>query len=172
MNTKTLVAAAIAFSMSGTALAEGPYIGAKVGIMDADDVGGASFDSATNGGILVGYDFGSGDMGMAIEAEFTTTVSDGDISYLGASGDWDVDTFAVYGALRYGQDFYFKAKLGYLNEDVSISGAGGSVSGDDSGLSVGLGGGYKFSDTMAIEAEWTLIEEDIDFLSLGVNFSF
>jgi len=42
----------------------------------------------------------------------------------------------------------------------------------DSGLSLGIGVGYQFNNKISTELEYTIIEEDIDFISLGVNYSF
>ena len=58
--------------------ADGFYMGASAGIMDAD-VGG--FDEATNAGVLVGYDVYTKEIfSVSLEGELTTTVSDGDVS--------------------------------------------------------------------------------------------
>ncbi len=153
-----------------TAHAEGFYAGTKVGIMDVDD---SAFDEATNGGLLVGYEFSrQGMVSWGAEAEFTTSLSDGDFQAFGISGDWDIDTQALYGVLKYGDQFYGKLKLGVLNEDVSASAGSVTVDESDSGLSVGLGAGWRANNRIAIEAEYTQIEEDVAFYSAGVNFSF
>ncbi len=156
---------------SSAAMAEGPYLGAKLGIMDADVSG---LDDATNVGLFAGYNFGElGDgISWALEAEFTTTISDGDVDVLGLNGDWDVDTQALYAVLRVGGDLYGKLRAGYLREDVSVSIAGVSIGGDDTGFSGGLGGGWQVNEQLAIEAEYTLVEEDLDFYSIGVNYAF
>ncbi|VAW82826.1 hypothetical protein MNBD_GAMMA14-824 [hydrothermal vent metagenome] len=157
--------------VSGAVMAEGAYVGARVGIMDADVSG---LDSATNMGVLLGYTFGDVSDGMtwAVEGEFTTTASKGDVDLAGFNGDWDIDTQAIYGVLRIGGDFYGKARVGYLREDISVSVAGISADGSDSGLSGGVGAGWRINEQIAIEAEYTLVEKDVDFYSAGVNFAF
>ena len=149
--------------------AEGYYGGLKVGAM-MNDVSG--LDSATNIGLNLGYAFEDYGNGPAIEGEYTTSASDGDISINGQSGSWDVDTLAIYGAYRFGGDFYGKVKLGYLHEDGSASGPGGTFSGTDSGASIGIGAGWTLSPQSAIEMEYTVIESDVNFLSLGFNYTF
>lgn len=172
MMRKLLCGALLAVAGTGTALAQGPYIGAKVAWMDPDDQGGVSFDAATNAGIMLGYEFVP-DYGLAVEAEFTTSVSDGEFTYLGANGDWDIDTQAIYLVARPGTETaYFKIKAGYLNEDVSATALGQSISGDDSGFSWGLGGGYNFTQNIAAELEWTKVESDVDAWSVGVLYNF
>jgi hypothetical protein len=157
--------------LGSTAMAEGVYVGAKIGAMDADVSG---FDDATNLGIVVGYTFEpvSDGISWALEGEFTTSVSDGDVNAFGSSGSWDVDTQALYGVLRIGGDLYGKLRLGYLREDVSASVAGVSADGSDDGVSGGLGVGWRASEQLSLELEYTLIEEDLDFYSVGANFAF
>lgn len=168
---KILIGSMLAFTMSGVAAAEGPYVGAKVASMNADDVSGISLDSATNAGIVLGYEF-LADYGLGVEAEFTTSVSDGEWSYLGFTGDWDVSTQALYLVSRLGQEAYLKVKAGWLREDGTVNVLGTEYSGDDTGASFGLGGGYKFNQNVSAEVEWTKIEQDIDAWSAGVNYSF
>ena len=157
--------------VGNTALAEGPYLGAKVGLMDPDISG---LDEATNVGLVAGYSFADNGSNMrwGVEAEFTTTTSDGDVRVGGLNGDWDVDTQALYGVLTIGDTLYGKLRLGYLREDVSVSLAGFSADGNDDGVSGGVGAGWRVNDRFALEAEYTFVEQDIDFYSLGVTFAF
>ncbi len=149
--------------------AGGYYGGLKVGAM-MNDVSG--FDNGTNIGLNLGYAFDDYGNGPAIEGEYTTGASNGDLNILGVTGDWDVDTFALYGAYRFGGDLYGKVKLGYLNEHASASVPGASFSGTDNGASAGIGAGWQLSPQTAIEAEYTIIESDVNFLSLGFNYTF
>lgn len=169
MNTRRIwLAAGLLASVS--AHAEGLYIGGKVGIMTVDD---NAFNDATNAGVVLGYEFPSRTAAsFAIEAEFTTSVSDGDFRVFGVNGDWDMDTQALYAAVRFGHQFYAKGRIGYLNEDVTARAGGFSANDDDSGLSAGLGGGWRVNEHVSLEAEYTLIEEDVDFWSIGLNVSF
>ncbi len=145
------------------------YVGLKAGQMMVDLDG---LDDATNGGVLVGYSFGD----FAIEAEYTTTLSEGDVTILGVPGEWDINTFAVYGVYRSSGNIYFKGKVGFLNEDVSINvnafGTPISAAGSDSSASLGVGVGWRIPDSNSLELEYTIVEEDIDFLSLGYNYHF
>ena len=43
---------------------------------------------------------------------------------------------------------------------------------DDIDLSLGIGGGLKISDKAALELEYTIIESDLDFLSVGFKMNF
>lgn len=154
----------------GTAAAEGFYAGARVGIMDVEVSG---FDEATNAGILLGYEFPSGiPLRWGLEAEFTTTVADGDFRLGGVSGDWDIDTQALYVVARAGERLYGKVRAGALREDVSAGAVGISVDDSDSGFSAGLGIGWRAAANIDLEAEFTMIEEDVNFFSIGLNLAF
>lgn len=145
------------------AQADGLYGGVKLGLMLPSISG---FDNATNGGLVLGY---ATSRNAAIEGEITTSVADGDANVPMPGGKWDLNTYALYGAYRFGGDLYGKAKLGVVYEDPSDS---GSLLEADSGLSVGVGGGYLLSRRTCVELEYTVVDQDVNFLSLGVNFAF
>lgn len=158
------------------------YVGAKAGWMMIDnlDIGIAGVtvdaDNGINGGIVAGYQLRSGSTGsVAIEGEFTTALSVGEMTVSGpggsVAGDWEVQTMAVYGAYRSAGDLYFKAKMGFLSEDVDITLGGASTSGSDSGVSFGIGGGWQMG-TGRIELEYTTVEEDINFFSIAYLHTF
>lgn len=161
----TALLGASLFMMSNQVLAENTnlYVGLKAGKMSADASG---FDDATNVGVVLGYKLNNT---FALEGEITDSSSDGSFS---PSGKWSVDTTALYAVGRWGDQAYLKAKAGILNEDVSVSVPGSSLSGDDTGLSLGIGVGYHLNDRVNIEAEYTIIEEDLDFFSVGLNYAF
>lgn len=157
--------------IGSTAMAEGLYLGARVGVMDPDVSG---LDDATNAGVVIGYTVGEINdiLSWGFEGEVTTTVSDGDVDVAGFKGDWDIDTQAIYAVFRVGETIYGKLRFGALREDVSINVAGVSVDGDDSSFTAGIGAGWRFTDQLAFEAEFTNVESDVNFYSVGVNYSF
>ena len=152
--------------ISGAAQAQGPYVGAKLGLMDVDQ---GRFDNAQNIGVVLGYDlFSDPVMSGGVELELTTTLVEGDVN-VGTTIDWDIDTQALYGVVRFGDQWYAKLKLGLLREKVSFS-PGGSDS--ETGLSAGFGGGWRLAPNIALEAEYTRIEEDVAFWSIGGRYAF
>ena len=168
MKTKLLLPAlCLAASLSAPAMAvENPlYIGLTAGKMMVDL---SEFDDANSTGILMGYRFTDD---LAIEGGFTKS-SSANLNVQGVSGTWDVDVFSIYMAYRTPGDVYFKGKIGVLNEDISASTSYGNFAGSDTGGSLGIGGGVKFAKNGTLELEYTLIEKNINFLSLGVNFRF
>lgn len=160
--------AAAAALMAGVAFAPGAmagemYFGAKVGTMMFDFAG---VDDPTNAGVILGKDFGvlAGDIGVQVEA--STTIDDGSVNtfFFGPS-DVSIDTLAAYGTFRSAGPVYFIGKAGVLREEVDI----GPVSESDTGLSAGVGVGFSLG-VAQIELEYTMIEQDVSFLSAGIRF--
>lgn len=142
------------------------YFGFKAGTMDADVSG---FDEASNWGVLLGFTlYDQAEAGsLALEGEYTRSFNDGDVRIAGLRGDWNVETLALYGAYRTGGNVFLKAKAGWASRDVSVRGPGGRIEGDDSDFSFGAGGGVRLSRKAGLELEYTVIEDDLNFLSLG-----
>lgn len=150
----------LAFSLSGTAYASGLTFGAKTGPMQIDGLK----DDPTNAGVAVGYELGLvlGDLGF--EGELTTTMKDGETSL---GNDVSVDTMGLYATYRSPGFLYLKAKTGFTRWDVDY----GSGEDDDTATSMGLGIGFSLG-LIQFELEYTEIDgdEDIEFISLGVQF--
>lgn len=147
IKTKSLLLAfCLGLCVSGPApAAESPwYLGLKGGTMNVDL---SQFNDATSGGVLLGYQFARNASGsFAVEGEYTNSSSE-NVTVSNVRGKWDIDTFAVYLAYRSAGDLYFKGKIGVLNEDVKVTVPGASISGTDTGASIGIGGGWRFGKT-------------------------
>lgn len=147
------------------------YVGVKFGSMSISrDI---PFD---DDGLLLGVLFGYNipDSPFAIEGEFNTTVSKAS-SENDSYGDLGVTTLAGYGVYRSPGRVYAKAKVGILYEYLTSSVKGPvTIDVDGSGLAIsyGVGGGFRVTDQMAAEIEYTVIEVDIGYLSLGLNWHF
>ncbi|MEZ5510746.1 MAG: outer membrane beta-barrel protein [Gammaproteobacteria bacterium] len=162
----------------------GPYIGVKYGkfVIDVEEV-----NEPTDGGFLFGYRFGGGG---AIEVEHTEADADvvsGGIQY----GTVSIETTAIYLAYRTPGDAYLKVRAGLLKEEVSgqaewsycyydgyydytfcESDSVDVEEKDDTGLSVGIGAGFNLGSVAQLEFEYTIIEQDVSFLSAGLNLRF
>lgn len=151
-----LVAALGLFSFGAMAGEPGVVAGLKLGktMIDVDGL-----DDGSAKGVTLGYDFGNS---WSLELD----VVQGEFDYDGGSGD--VDWTAIYGVYRSEGKAYFLAKIGALKEEVSAEGSSES----DSGASYGLGGGFRINDNFSIEAEYTIIEADVNFFGLGARFKF
>jgi opacity protein-like surface antigen len=174
---KVLLSAVVAASLlSGVAYAApvGPYLGAKVGSYMVDDSeSNKKYDDGTSFGVYGGYDFGSG---LSVELEYNTS-SGNDISVKNVKiGEYDFSNFGVYGAYRFYPSLYkglsLKAKIGVISEDIDKNYSFGvaSESNSDTGLSFGVGAGFAITPQVSIEGEYTVIEQDVDLLSLGLTF--
>ncbi len=139
------------------------YAGIKSGNMDIDV---SAYDTAAPLGIQLGYSFNEN---YAIELEYTDT--DFDLKTAGMKFNGDMQTYALYGVYRTSGDVYAKFKAGILNEEVSIKVANQTADFGDDGFSAGIGAGYR-SGPVSIEAEYTILEQDVDFLSVGLNYHF
>ena len=167
---KTMTSTRLTLALLCLFLTNGSYAAARAwqigvvgGIMTTDITG---LDNAVNAGAALSYDFGR----FALEGIYTASVTDGDASIGPLSGDWDVTTIAAYGVYHSLGRYYLKAKAGYLNEDVTIRVGSISSGNEDNGASFGIGGGIRFHNNQRLEFEYTLIEEDVDFISVGLWF--
>lgn len=142
------------------------YFGFKAGTMDLDARG---FDDASNWAVLLGFTLYDrpDTSSFALEAEYSRSFDDGDVRVGPTRGDWDIETLAAYGAYRTLGSVFLKAKAGLARWDVSATGPGAGASADDSDVSFGAGAGLRLSPRTGFEAEYTVIESDIRFLSLG-----
>lgn len=146
------------------------YFGAKAGLMMFDAPG---FGDAINIGGFVGAPVARLAQGtISVEGELTTSLISGDIGYLGLNGHWRNTTLAGYGVFRTHGQIYFKGKAGILFQNISVSNGGipGSYSGTDSSVSLGVGGGMHLSGGQSLELEYTIINSDMSFLSIGYKF--
>ena len=176
MKTKIAAIFCLALSYASTAFADdtkGIYVGLKAGTLNIDLAStGLDADNANTFSLIGGYAFGNG---LSAELEFIPT-TEADIMANGFKvGQLEIDTIGFYAAYRAALNnspVFFKVKGGILSEQVDIKGNKGSISETDSGLSFGLGMGYKLNNQVSLELEYTLIEQDVDFISGGLNVKF
>ncbi len=152
--------------MAGMAIAPAAmadvYLGVNAGPMLID---GAGFDDPINAGVTIGKEWsvGAGDIG--VQGEFTTTINDGSFVAFPYVYDVSINTQAVYGAFRTAGPVYLIAKAGLLREEVDI----GGYSSTDTGLAGGIGLGFSLG-VAQLELEYTMVEQDVSYLSAGVRF--
>lgn len=160
---------AFSFLLSITAVAAEPphkngfYLGARTGTMSIDLEGA---EDPTSSAFVIGYDFGS----TALEIEHNR--ADFDYRHPEFGDDepqsLSINTTGVYLAYRTSDYVYLKAKGGLLFEDI---GDGKGTTEKDSGFSAGVGAGIRLGP-VSLEADYTLIEADINLLNVGLHFSF
>ena len=150
------------------------YVGVKTGKMLVSvEESGVKASDPSSVGFVLGYDFGSG---FALEFEANNSGKSDLSIYNTHAGEVEIETRALYLAMRSQGKGFFKGRIGVLQETATVSGCGyytcGSEEEDDTGLSLGIGGGYNFNDTVQVEAEYTILEADVDLLSIGLNLRF
>ncbi|MCK4585060.1 porin family protein [candidate division WOR-3 bacterium] len=163
----------VVFSCVGISSA-GLYVGAKSGLMMLDV---PEVSDIIPIGVLFGYSIMPQ---IGVEGEFNYGIGGGDWEpFPGISIDYNIYTVAGYGAYRYiiGGVAYVKAKVGVIYENVTAEYKVGDIivmdlNASDTGLSFGGGIGFKFSEMIMAEAEFTLIEQNVNFISVGLNFNF
>jgi hypothetical protein len=144
-------------------------------------------DEAGNIGLLLGYEFRNVDFqgskigSLAAELEGATTIIEGDVTVAQFfDGGWTIDSAALWLAYRTPHDLYAKGKVGLEYVDLSVTQVGTDFSDSSFGLSWGVGGGWRITETYSIEVEYAYKTDvelagdkgDIYFLSFGMNFNF
>ena len=149
-----------------------PYVGAKIGQFMVDE---GELDDPTAFGAYAGYNF-TPEFGMEVEYVGSSEES---INISGVNVDYDLKTYGIYGTYRYvfpNTALYAKGKLGFAKAEINVeaNGFGGSASDSDSdtGVAGGIGLGYLVSPNVAVEAEYAVVAEDLDLLTIGANFKF
>ena len=170
MRFNRVIPALLLCSPAAVVQAEGGYLGASLGAMDADRSG---FDHATNAGVLAGYDLYTLEIfSVALEGELTGTVSDGDLKASGSKGSWDIDTRALYAAFRLGERFYMKVRFGFAWTDLSTDFQGASFKDSDSGVSWGGAAGWMISEHWGVQLDGSLVDTDTTYWNAGILYRF
>jgi Outer membrane protein beta-barrel domain len=137
------------------------YGGLALGKLSADF---SRFEDTSNIGAILGYDLYRDPNGsLALEAEFTTTLTDGDIR---GGGGWDARTVGAYGAYRTAGKVFLKVKAGILDQHIGASG-GGPLNANDTGFSYGAGVGARLNSKAALEVEYTGLSDHLGLISLA-----
>lgn len=164
----------LVLSPQGFALAEEEnnwYAGTALGFMLVHAGLGFSSNDPFNAGLLVGYQFPTNSP-WAIEAMYTTTVRDGKLTKdIGLQYDyyqnWNIDTWGIYGVFRTPDSWYFKARGGFAGDQITVNTGTQEISEERTSFSVGVGTGWAFGN-FRVEADYTYLEKDVDFLSLSL----
>ena len=167
---KIALSAAILMGACGSVYAQDPgvYIGVKGGSFRVD-VTEADTNNPTAKGFVLGYNLGKGPA-IEFERNKSDSFNISQYGYYGADGD--ITTTALYFAYRSEGSVFFKVRGGILKEDVKLDGYYNNADESDTGLTVGAGFGFNLGDVAQIEAEYTIIEQDVGYLSLGLNLRF
>ena len=172
-------AAALLLGISGPVIAQG-YIGAGAGITTSDlwnDISGPGVncdDEDTGLKIFGGYKFTPN---LAVEGAW---IDLGEVSASGfggtATAEADGFQIAAVGMFPINPQWSLFGKVGAFMWDASVTtNSGFSASDDGTDIMFGFGGMWNFAPQFGLRAEWERFDvddEDIDFLSIGVQFNF
>lgn len=171
--------AALLLGVTGSARAQG-YIGAGAGITASDlcnDISGPGVDcddEDTGLKLFGGYKFTPN---FAAEAAW---IDLGEVSATGPGGSATVEAdgfqVAALGIFPINPQVSIFGKLGAFMWDASVTTSSGfSVSDDGTDIMLGFGGMWNITPQIGLRAEWERFDvdsEDVDFLSVGVQFNF
>ena len=135
--------------------------GVKTGPMLVDVEGADVSDDPTNVGVSVGYELGVLIGGLAVEAELTRSLSAGSV----AGNDLEISTQGLYASFTTAGPIYLKARVGIMDASVDA----GGFSEDEGGETYGLGVGFSLG-LFRVELEYTSIDDDVNFISLGLVY--
>ena len=169
--------AAISYGNSADAQ---PYVGVKIGQVDAKQINGKN----TAYGIYAGYNF---DQNFGAEAEFVgsdakefdvTVPAVGTTPAVVLPVKGDVKSFGAYGTYRYNfinTPFYAKGKLGIAKTKVDVTSRNATTysnKSDKTSLAGGVGVGFKPLANVGVEASYNYLSEDANAISLGAHLAF
>lgn len=137
-------------------------IGTKVGIMSVAFEDADVDDAPVNAGVVFGYEIASLLPGLSVELDVTRSVAPGSV----VNADLSVNSQGIYLAYRTGKQLYAKGRLGFM--DASLT---GNLAEDEGGETYGVGVGWRF-DAFSVELDYTSIDDDVSFSSIGVLYQF
>lgn len=153
------------------------YLGASYNRVSID-FANADVDDSDGIGIVFGIDFGEN---LAFEAEYINSGKADMVYNVGSieSAKIQLQSLGIYGVFRTTGRVYFKGRVGVVGNlvditDVKCSGSLciNSLFDDDVGLALGAGGGIRITDAIKLEAEYKLVNSDIDIYSMGLIYAF
>ncbi|MDH5547604.1 MAG: porin family protein [Gammaproteobacteria bacterium] len=169
MYKKIIFGTLLTFVCLGNSHANSEYLVARVGAMLINT---ANTKPLLASGLYYGYGL---DERTAIEAEANIGLAGGKYNQGdGNFGSFDVWTIAAYGVYRYPftHNFYAKTKLGLLYENVTNNTREKKLPQRDYGVSGGIGLGLRFKQALTLEAEFTLLEQNIFYSGMGIHYQY
>lgn len=127
---------------------------------------------------MFGIEFGQN---WAFEAEYINSGKT-DMKYnVGSieSAKFQLQSLGIYGVFKTSGKVYFKGRAGIASNlidltDIQCSGSFcvNNIYDDDAGFAFGVGGGILITEALKLEAEYKLVNKDIDIFGLGLVYAF
>jgi len=141
----------------------GALLGVKIGAMSVGFDDASSDEDPVNAGLLLAYEKPLSAGILAFELEVTRTIAAGGV----ADQDLEVDSQGIYVSFASSGASYIKGRLGLMDASLSA----GVLSEDEGGETYGLALGYRAS-SFRVELDYTSIDDDVAFISLGFVYPF
>lgn len=170
MNTKYLITITLATLMCGVTMTSNADVGdtsieVKLGQTDTsgfEEQAGVTVEGGSAFGVNVGYEFTSN---WTAELEYIK----GSVDVIGSlqSVTADVGTLAGYATFRSSGDWYFVGKIGFVSYTLTSD-----ITEDEaqSGLTYGIGGGYRLQPNLNVELGYTIVATDTSWILLSAKY--
>ena len=136
------------------------YAGLRAGAYQTDVSG---IDVGSPAGVVLG--FGKPDFGF----EMDIAVSDMQV----AGETVSYSTAGFYLSYRTASPIYMKFRVGMVEQAISVPvGSGYAVFESDFGFSTSLGLGKRFTDSVLLDLDYTVVDQDLSSITLGLNKHF
>lgn len=173
MRNKTFLLPLLFLFAATSAMAEGFYGGAGVGLTQIDDEDqGVSFkDSPFGWRLLAGYDFNEQ---FGVEGSYINSGTAEDV-VLGDNVEAELSAFtlSVVGLLPISDSAQLFGKLGFYSGEQEITFDGITFDEDQDGATVGAGIRWGTSESFVVRGEFDWYDTDLDTLwSVGVGFHY
>lgn len=170
---RALLVPFLILAFSTTAMAEGFYAGAGLGLLQIEDEEeGISFeDNPLGWRLLAGYDFNDN---FAIEGSYVDSGKAED-EVLGEQVEVKLTAFtaSVVGLMPVSDTVKVFGKLGFYSGEEEVTIQGFSIDDDDSGMTVGAGVRFATSDNFVIRGDFDWFDTELDTVwSIGVGVQF
>lgn len=160
--------------VASSSMAGEVYIGASTGIMNfEDDSAGSGFsDTPFSVKVFGGYEFNEY---FAVDVAYFSTLEDASDDIFGIPVDISLDGFTIraVGAYPTSDNFSLLGSVGFWDGDAEASGFGSTASASEDGLTLGVGGKYRFeSVSIRAEFEWLDSDDTIWTILVGAQVNF
>ena len=138
------------------------FVGVRAGVTDVSIDNFEVDESPSNAGLLLGYKLPFFLSRISLEADFTRSVSDGEV----AGSDLGVDSNGLFLAYRTSGFFYLKGRVGLMKAELT-----GDFAESENGEAYGVALGLRFA-SLAAELDHTVIDDDVGYTSVALIFNF
>ena len=152
-------------SRSGALIPGKAYLGVKYGVFKTEQTVGPYEVEMDNLGFVFGGEINEI---LALEFEYTQTVSADKEEFGGSTAKQTVDTLGFFLVAKSKGDVYARGRVGYTRIEHEIRFMGEGDSDNIYGVAYGIGAGMKIGKGAAIEIEYTVYPETDEFFGIQV----